>query len=586
MALRPSRACGFPRSPLRRVSTLTHLETQAAPEPLGIADAAPRLSWAMASDERGVRQRAFRVLVASKPELVREGRADVWDSGEVASPDPWVVYAGRALASRTRYYWSVRVWAGGLASDVGGADVVRDGVPGGRRVERPVDRRPREAAGADRRPKARPTTRRSAPPASSVARCRWLTRGFAAARIKNDQGECREIRPAPMLRKSFTIAKPVHAGPRLLVRPGLQRPASQRHAPSPTSVLDPGFTDYSQTVLYTTHDVTGLLHPGENVIASELGSGHYDDATRTWDWGWEKAEWRATPRLRLDLYVTYADGSEQVVASDGTWKVSVAGPTRYDSYYLGETYDARREIAGLGRPRLRRLGAGPRPRVVERARGCRARADPRAHPRRGHAAARARGRSPSPGVVVYDVGQNLTGWAEIRVERARGHRRSRSSTRRSSATTARPARSATTSSSASCRPTTTSRAARATSAGPRASATRASSTCSSARPTGQPLAAGVAVSRRAHPAGADGARRDLDLRVEQRDAEPHPPEHHVGDPEQPARASSPTRRSTRRTRGPATRSSPREPRRSCSTPSGCTGRCSRTCSTRRPSRAR
>ena len=80
-------------------------------------------------------------------------------------------------------------------------------------------------------------------------------------------------------------------------------------APASDAVLDPGFTNYARTVLYTTHDVTALLRQGENVIATELGSGQFDDQARTWDWGWHLAEWRATPRLRLDLYVTYADGT-------------------------------------------------------------------------------------------------------------------------------------------------------------------------------------------------------------------------------------------------------------------------------------
>ena len=97
-------------------------------------------------------------------------------------------------------------------------------------------------------------------------------------------------------------------------------------------MLDPGFTDYSRTVLYTTRDVTALLRQGENVIAAELGSGHFDDAAKTWDWGWDVAQWRATPRLRLDLYIRFTDGSEQFVGSDPTWKVSTAGPTRYDSF--------------------------------------------------------------------------------------------------------------------------------------------------------------------------------------------------------------------------------------------------------------
>ncbi|HKQ52862.1 MAG TPA: hypothetical protein VJT74_10870 [Pyrinomonadaceae bacterium] len=90
--------------------TLARLEADASPQPLGIDDRSPRLSWALVGGGRGVMQKAVRVLVASKPELAREGRADIWDSGRVTSSEPWVVYAGPALKSRTRYYWTAAVW--------------------------------------------------------------------------------------------------------------------------------------------------------------------------------------------------------------------------------------------------------------------------------------------------------------------------------------------------------------------------------------------------------------------------------------------------------------------------------------------
>jgi alpha-L-rhamnosidase len=329
--------------------TLAHLETNAAPRPLGIDDRTPRLRWALVSGRRGVVQTAYRVLVASEPELAREDKADVWDSGHVTSSDPWVVYAGPALKSRTRYYWTVHVWAtNGLASNwahptwfetalfnadewkgqwIAGPE--RSGVLS--EAEGKADDDAIRRAGEFCRPVA------------------WLTSGFAAPLVKNNQGECRELRPAPMLRKSFQVAKPI-ARARVYSSGLAYNHLTINGTPASDSVLDPGFTDYSRTVLYTTLDVTALLRQGENVIASELGSGHYDDATRTWDWGWEQAEWRATPRLRLDLYITYRDGTEQVISSDGSWKASTAGPVRYDSYYLGETYDARREIAGWDRP--------------------------------------------------------------------------------------------------------------------------------------------------------------------------------------------------------------------------------------------
>lgn len=393
--------------------SLTNLETDAATQPLGIDDHAPRLSWALAGVRRGVAQAAYRVLVASKPELAREGRADVWDSGRVASQDPWAVYAGPPLKSRARYHWTVRVWAAdGVATDwarptwfetalLDAGEWKGSWIAGPERKVVPLTEAEGQADDASVR--------------AAGEFCRpvgWLKGTWSAPLVRNNQGECRDVRPAPMLRKSFRVSKPV-ARARVYTA-GLAYNDLRVNGERPSdAVLDPAFTDYGKTILYTTQDVTALVRQGENVLATELGSGHYDDATRTWDWGWERAGWRATPRLLLDLYITYRDGTEQVVSSDASWKVSTDGPTRYDSYYLGETYDAQRELAGWDGPgfddarwqaaRLTEAPAGvlraqtQEPiRVVDvRLPGARM--------------------EPAAGVFVYDVGQNLTGWAEVKV---------------------------------------------------------------------------------------------------------------------------------------------------------------------------
>ena len=55
--------------------------------PLGIDVQKPRLSWLLspAANVRG--QSAYRVLVASAPEILQKDRGDLWDSGRVVS-DP------------------------------------------------------------------------------------------------------------------------------------------------------------------------------------------------------------------------------------------------------------------------------------------------------------------------------------------------------------------------------------------------------------------------------------------------------------------------------------------------------------------
>ena len=85
-------------------------------DPEGIDALRPRLSWKLQATEpervaRGLRQTAYRILAASRPELLEPGKADLWDSGKVASDRSALVpYAGRPLASRRRAWWKVRVW--------------------------------------------------------------------------------------------------------------------------------------------------------------------------------------------------------------------------------------------------------------------------------------------------------------------------------------------------------------------------------------------------------------------------------------------------------------------------------------------
>src|SRR3569833_1945483 len=76
-------------------------------DPLGVDEAKPRLGWTLSAHAPGARQSAYEVAVST----TRDGRADVWDSGEVRSPRSFDIdYAGPALRSRTRYFWRVRVW--------------------------------------------------------------------------------------------------------------------------------------------------------------------------------------------------------------------------------------------------------------------------------------------------------------------------------------------------------------------------------------------------------------------------------------------------------------------------------------------
>ncbi|TDE10407.1 alpha-L-rhamnosidase [Jiangella asiatica] len=142
----------------------------------------------------------------------------------------------------------------------------------------------------------------------------------------------------PLLRHEFDLPGPVESARLRLCGLGLavawlngERAGDARLSPPPT--------DYDRRVLYTTHDVTGLLRTGRNAIGVALGRGFF--ATRAPDSdGSNLARWVTEPRLTAVLEVTLAGGDRVIVTSGPDWRV-IEGPTTYDGVLTGETYDAR-----------------------------------------------------------------------------------------------------------------------------------------------------------------------------------------------------------------------------------------------------
>lgn len=92
-------------------NTPTALTVDHRVDPLGIDTATPHLSWQHRIATRNWRQGAYQILVASDPSRLHDGQADVWDSGRTPSDQSHGIgYAGPALESGRRYYWTVRTW--------------------------------------------------------------------------------------------------------------------------------------------------------------------------------------------------------------------------------------------------------------------------------------------------------------------------------------------------------------------------------------------------------------------------------------------------------------------------------------------
>ncbi|MFE1800425.1 family 78 glycoside hydrolase catalytic domain [Streptomyces sp. NPDC059517] len=153
--------------------------------------------------------------------------------------------------------------------------------------------------------------------------------------------------PAPLLRREFTVSKPVSRA-RLYISGLAYYDAEINGERVGRQVLDPGFTDYDETVLYAVHDVTDRLRRGANAIGVTLGRGFFGMTTPN-VWNWHRPPWHDEPRLLGQLEIDHPDGSRTTVATDGSWRIT-DGPTRSNSLYAGESYDARKAPRAWTRP--------------------------------------------------------------------------------------------------------------------------------------------------------------------------------------------------------------------------------------------
>lgn len=79
--------------------------------PLNVDVPRPRLSWVIRSTLRGVKQKAYQILVASTPAKLNADLGDLWDSGKVESDQTLqVFYSGTLLHSGQACYWKLRFW--------------------------------------------------------------------------------------------------------------------------------------------------------------------------------------------------------------------------------------------------------------------------------------------------------------------------------------------------------------------------------------------------------------------------------------------------------------------------------------------
>ena len=292
-------------------------------EPQGIGTREPRLSWIVTAPaaDRGQRQTAYRILAASGPELLEPGKADLWDSGRVASSDTLgVVYAGKPLVSGGRVSWKVMAW----------------------------DRDGRESRWSE------PATFSLGLLAAADWQGQWISSRDATP-LHADPARL-HLPPARHYRRPFATAKPVKRAVLHGTALGLVDWSIDGRRVS-EDLFQPGWADYHRRVHARTHDVTGLLAaPGPHCLGAVVADGWYAGYVGYGllvGYGPHKTGrsiYGKTPAILCQLDIEYADGTRERIVTDPSWRVTDAGPIREADFLMGEAYDARREFVGWDTP--------------------------------------------------------------------------------------------------------------------------------------------------------------------------------------------------------------------------------------------
>jgi alpha-L-rhamnosidase len=273
---------------------VTKLTCESMINPLGIDVSRPNFCWQLVSERRNILQTAYRIQVSADGVF----ESILWDSSRVESDQSlYVEYGGAPLASRTCYFYRVKVWDNyGNESDWSKTAWWEMGIL-----------------------------------SAAEWKANWLTYPF--------KENPKDFKPAYYFRKNFSVTKDVRRVRVYASALGLYEIHlnGQRLG---DELFTPGLTEYKHHIQYQVYQAD--LHPGSNVIGVTLGEGWYRGRFQIKG----RNTWGKTGAIFLQMHIEYVDGSEQLIVTDPSWKVST-GPILRSDIYDGEDFDARLETDWL-----------------------------------------------------------------------------------------------------------------------------------------------------------------------------------------------------------------------------------------------
>ncbi|ROS21578.1 alpha-L-rhamnosidase [Rathayibacter sp. PhB127] len=260
-------------------------------DPLGVAVAAPVLSWGIRGDRPPER---FVVEGASSRAALERDRADRFSVEVAAAEGTLLRWPAAPLASRERVWWRVGVVVGGAIEWSASAS-----------LEAPLWSA--EEWGAE-----------------AISHAAWAAGDTAGA--------------FPELEQRFSLGVPVLRARLYLTAAGVVVP-TLNGAAAIRGQLEPGYSDLATGVPAAAWDVAASLSPGENVLRFALGGGIAHVPRLPGRYTKFAAE-RSVPWVRARLEIVGHDESVTVITTDAGWRARL-GRTTVAHWYGGEDVGSR-----------------------------------------------------------------------------------------------------------------------------------------------------------------------------------------------------------------------------------------------------
>ncbi len=331
--------------------------------PLGIDEVRPTFSWNVETKEQDWKQAAYELFVSENAEEVE--KAECFKSGRIESASMVnVFYDGRLLKPQTIYYWKVKV------------------------------------------------TSESGETAESE------TASFETGMLHQEAlwhgkwiGETGE-RENHLYRTSFTVEKEI-AKARVYIC-GLGHFELYANGNKVEDyVLEPGWTAYNKRCLYTVYDMLPYVKQGKNGLGIMLGNGMYHAIKTDGRYTYFPRSY-GFPKVLLQLNLTFTDGTTEEIVTDGNWKC-LESPFSFNGIYGGEEFHAERFPVDFSCGDFDDSG-WLSAQVVDAPKG-KLVSQPQLPLKVMQDLKVVSVREVKPGVYLYDLGKNFSGWVRIQVKR-------------------------------------------------------------------------------------------------------------------------------------------------------------------------